>query len=116
MKLRKKKYNLRVRIWIDEEKGPYLGIGRIILLEKIKKTGSITNAAKSIKMSYRKAWQLVEDMNNRSHLPLVKKILGGKNGSGAELTKEGERIIKEFYRIEKEINNFIKKESKRITF
>jgi molybdate transport system regulatory protein len=111
---KKKTYSIRVRIWIDEESGPFLGIGRVILLEKIKETGSITNAAKAIKMSYRQAWQLVEDMNKRSNLPLIEKILGGKNGSGAALTKEGERVIKEFYKIETDIKKYIKMKSKKI--
>lgn len=101
------KYTIRVRIWIDEDNGPFLGIGRVILLEKIKETGSITNAAKAIKMSYRQAWQLVNDMNKRSNLPLVEKILGGNKGSNSRLTKEGERVINEFYRVEREIKDVV---------
>lgn len=111
-----KTYSVRMRIWIDEESGPFLGIGRVILLEKIKETGSITNAAKAIKMSYRQAWQLVEDMNKRSELPLVEKILGGKNGSGARLTKEGEIAINEFYRIENEIKSVVNSKTKYLKF
>lgn len=110
----RKAYTIRFRIWIDEQSGPFLGIGRVILLQKIKETGSITNAAKSIKMSYRQAWQLVEDMNKRSNFPLVEKRLGGKNGSGASLTLEGERVIEEFYKIEAEIKDFINLKSKNI--
>jgi molybdate transport system regulatory protein len=104
----KKKYTIRIRVWIDEETGPF------ILLEKIKETGSITNAAKAIKMSYRQAWQLVEDMNKRSNLPLVEKILGGKNGSGTILTTEGERVISEFHKLEKEIKKYVELKSKKI--
>lgn len=110
----KKKYTIRTRVWIDEEDGPYLGAGRIVLLEKIKETGSITNAAKEIKMSYRKAWQLVEDMNKRSNTILVEKILGGKNGSGSALTKEGERIVNEFHQLEYDIKQFTKELTKKI--
>ena len=110
----KKKYTIRIRVWIDEETGPFLVIGRVILLEKIKETGSITNAAKAIKMSYRQAWQLVEDMNKRSNLPLVEKILGGKNGSGTILTTEGERVISEFHKLEKEIKKYVELKSKKI--
>ena len=110
----KKKYTIRIRVWIDEETGPFLGIGRVILLEKFKETGSITNAAKAIKMSYRQAWQLVEDMNKRSNLPLVEKILGGKNGSGTILTTEGERVISEFHKLEKEIKKYVELKSKKI--
>lgn len=110
----KKTYTIRFRIWIDEKSGPFLGIGRVILLQKIKETGSITNAAKSMKMSYRQAWQLVEDMNERANTPLVEKRLGGKNGSGASLTLEGEKAIEEFYRMEVEIKDFIHLKSKNI--
>lgn len=116
MLAKKRKYTIRVRIWIDEENGPFLGIGRVILLEKIKETGSITNAAKTIKMSYRQAWQLVNDMNKYSNLPLVEKILGGNRGSGARLTKEGERAINEFYRIENEIKIVVNSKTKRLKF
>ncbi len=111
-----KKYTVRVRVWIDEERGPYLGIGRVILLEKIKETGSITNAAKSIKMSYRQAWQLVEDMNKRANEPLVEKILGGRKGSGAVLTKAGEEAINKFYKLEKEIQSFVSKKADKTKF
>lgn len=111
-----KKYTIRVRVWIDETDGAFLGIGRVILLEKIKKTGSITNAAKEIKMSYRQAWQLVEDMNKRAKEPLVEKILGGKGGGGASITEAGERAIKQFYALEQKIKNFVNEESKKLTF
>lgn len=67
-------------MWIDETNGPFLGIGRVWLLEHIGEMGSITNAAKEMKMSYRQAWQLVEDMNKQAQEPLVEKILGGKGG------------------------------------
>lgn len=113
---KKKKYTIRIRVWVDEESGPYLGIGRVILLEKIKETGSITNAAKSMKMSYRQAWQLVEDMNKRAKEPLVEKILGGKKGSGAVLTKAGEEAIRKFNKLEKETQAFINQKSDKIEF
>jgi len=113
---RNKKYTLRVRVWVDAEEGPYLGIGRVILLQKIKETGSITNAAKAMKMSYRQAWQFVEDMNKRSKKPLVEKILGGKNGSGSALTEAGQNAIDTFYRLEKEIKTIIEKKSKDLHF
>jgi molybdate transport repressor ModE-like protein len=55
----------------------------------IRKTGSITNAAK--------------EMNQRAESPLVDKLLGGKGGGGARLTKAGEKAIVTFYEIEKRI-------------
>ncbi len=114
--IKNKKYSVRVRVWIDETNGPFLGIGRIWLLEHIAETGSITNAAKEMKMSYRQAWQLVEDMNKQAEAPLVEKLLGGKGGGGARLTEAGQRAIKTFYSLEKKINDFVSKESSKIKF
>jgi len=111
-----KKYSIRVRMWVDETNGPFLGIGRVWLLEHIGETGSITNASKKMKMSYRQAWQLVENMNEHAQEPLVEKLLGGKGGGGAKLTTAGQKAIKTFYALEKKINDFINKESGKIKF
>ena len=114
--MRTKEYKIEVRLWIEETEGPFLGIGKIWLLENIEKTGSITNAAKEMKMAYRQAWQLVKEMNERSELPLVEKVLGGKNGGGARLTDSGKNAIKTFYDIEKRIKNFAQKETEKLKF
>jgi len=101
-----KKYTVHVRIWVDEKSGPFLGHGRVILLERIRETGSIRRAAESMKMSYRQAWQMIEDMNRRSALPLVEKHLGGKSGGGTQLTPTGERVVSRFRELEKDIQSF----------
>lgn len=111
-----KKYNIEVRVWIEESEGPFLGIGKIWLLENIKKKGSITNAAKEMKMAYRQAWQLVEEMNQRAESPLVEKLLGGKGGGGARLTEAGEKAIVVFYEVEKRIKDFVQRESQNLKF
>ena len=112
-----KTYKVRLRIWIDEkQQGAFVGIGRILLLENIKKTGSITNAAKGLKMSYRRAWQLVEDMNARARKPLVEKKLGGAGGGGACITSAGEETIRKFYELENRIKEFAYNEATKIEF
>jgi len=111
-----KKYNVEVRVWIEEAEGAFLGIGKIWLLENIQKTGSITNAAKEMKMAYRQAWQLVEEMNQRAESPLVEKLLGGKGGGGAKLTEAGERAIAVFYEVEKRIKDFAQRETQNLKF
>ena len=111
-----KKYTIEVRLWIQETEGAFLGIGKIWLLENIKKTGSITNAAKKMKMAYRQAWQLVEEMNRRAESPLVEKLLGGKGGGGARLTEAGEKAIAVFYEIENRIKEFAQKETRNLKF
>jgi molybdate transport system regulatory protein len=111
-----KQYKIEVRLWIEEAEGPFLGIGKIWLLENIGKTGSITNAAKEMKMAYRQAWQLVEEMNKRAESPLVEKLLGGKGGGGARLTEAGEKAIQTFHELEKKVQDFVRKESMNLKF
>lgn len=111
-----KKYKVEVRVWIEEAEGAFLGIGKIWLLQNIRKTGSITNAAKEMKMAYRQAWQLVEEMNQRAEKPLVEKLLGGKGGGGAKLTEAGKRAIDVFYEVEKRIKDFAQKETQNLKF
>ena len=103
MKVSAKKYSVGFRVWINEEEGHFIGLGRVRLLENIRETGSITKGAKAMKMSYRQAWQMVEDMNSRSEKPLVEKILGGKGGGGAVVTEAGEKVIKLFYKLEEKV-------------
>ncbi|MFD1601203.1 winged helix-turn-helix domain-containing protein [Flavobacterium artemisiae] len=112
-----KKYNIEIRVWVEETtEGPFIGIGKMWLLENIKKTGSITNAAKEMKMAYRQAWQLVEEMNQRAESPLVEKLLGGKGGGGARLTEAGERAIVVFNELHKRIKEFAQKETENLKF
>lgn len=99
------KYSVGFRVWINEENGHFLGIGRVRLLEYIRTTGSITGAAKAMNMSYRQAWQMVTDMNSRAEKPLVEKTLGGKGGGGAKVTPEGEKAIGLFYQLEQKMKN-----------
>ena len=110
------KYSVEVRLWIEETEGPFLGIGKIWLLENIRKTGSITNAAKEMKMANRQAWQWVEEKNQSAQTPLVEKLLGGKGGGGARLTEAGERAITIFYELEKRIKDFAEKETQNLKF
>lgn len=107
----------RGRIWIDGREGTFLGYGRIILLEKIRKHGSITKSAKSMEMSYRHAWELVDSMNRQAERPLVESSTGGKGGGGARLTDEGENAIKLFWKLYNDFQDFLKnKETKILSF
>lgn len=101
---------LRGRIWIDGKEGTFLGYGRIILLERIREHGSITKAAKSMVMSYRHAWELVESMNRQAAEPLIESATGGKGGGGARLTEEGEKAISLFWKLSADFQDFLGKE------
>jgi molybdate transport system regulatory protein len=109
-----RKTDVRFRIWFYAGDEKLLGIGRVELLERIRDTGSITHAAKGMKMSYRQAWQMVTEMNERSGSPLVEKQLGGKTGGGAIVTEAGEKAIKEYHEFESRVDAFIKAEAKKL--
>ena len=104
-------YAVEGHIWVEGAEGTFLGIGRVLLLEKIKEYGSITRAAGSLEMSYRKAWELVESMNRQAGAPLVVATTGGKGGGGAVLTEAGERAIKLFGELDAEFKKFLEKMS-----
>lgn len=70
-----------------------LGPGKIELLESIANTGSISAAGRHLGMSYRRAWLLVETMNNNFQSPLVISSKGGKHGGGAQLTELGQQVL-----------------------
>lgn len=77
-----------------------MGPGKADLLQGIAETGSISAAGRRMKMSYRRAWSLVEDMNGFFREPLVETSRGGADGGGARLTEMGERALTLFRRIE----------------
>ena len=68
-----------------------VGPGKISLLEAIRETRSITAAAKSIGMSYRRAWILIDELNASLKKPAVRSAKGGERGGGSELTEVGRR-------------------------
>lgn len=114
--MNKKKYHISFRIWFFSDNEKFLGKGRVDLLERIQQNGSIAKAAAEMKMSYRQAWQMVKEMNERANETLVEKKLGGKGGGGAKLTKAGEKIIETFHEFEKKVFDFIESESKKISY
>ena len=105
---------LRGRVWIDGKEGTFLGYGRIVLLEQIREYGSIAQAAKSIEMSYRHAWELVDSMNRQAPSPLVTASTGGKGGGGALLTEEGEKAISLFWKLYADFQAFLEEEESKL--
>ncbi len=108
------KPGFRGRIWIDGPEGTFLGFGRVVLLERIMEHGSITKAAKSMKMSYRHAWDLVDSMNRQARSPFVELATGGKGGGGAQVTEAGRHAIKVFRQFHKDLEAFLTKEEKKL--
>lgn len=90
------------RIALETEAGAFLGDMRIRLLEAIGRFGSITQAARSVPLSYKAAWDAVNEMNNLAEQPLVERSVGGARGGGTRLTEHGLRMIAFFRALEEE--------------
>ena len=81
------------KIRLDFPQGSSVGPGKIALLEKIDDTGSLSAAARVLGMSYRRAWLLIQDLNNGFDRPAVSLSTGGKHGGGATLTAFGHALV-----------------------
>lgn len=92
----------RLSIRIDFGPGLRFGPGKAVLLEAIAREGSISAAARSLDMSYKRAWQLVDDMNAIFGAPLVASQVGGQKGGGASLTSLGESVLQGYRAIERQ--------------
>lgn len=109
-KVREKKF--RFRLWIDLNDKKFFGPGRAELLGLIQETGSISKAAKSMGMSYKKAWAMVDEMNTMSGKPLVVPQKGGTHGGGTELTASGIKIIASYRKLVAKIDAIVAEEKK----
>lgn len=91
---------LRFRMRITCDDVIAIGPGKISLLEAIESTGSITAAAKSLNMSYRRAWLLLDELNHAMKTPAVDSAKGGTAGGGSALTDAGRQVVVLYRRIE----------------
>jgi len=107
-------YSFRGHIWIDGKEGTFIGYGRVILLERIREHGSITKAAKSMSMSYKHAWELIDSMNRQAERPFIETLIGGKGGGGTKLTADGEKAIRMFWVFHKDFQDFLSNEEEKM--
>lgn len=107
-------YKIKSRIWIESENSAFLGEGRIYLLKAINETGSLSKAAKSIGISYKKAWQLLDSINKSGKRGVTINTVGGKGGGGSQLTDYGKSLIIAFDTINKNCWAFLDKELEKI--
>ena len=90
----------RLNIRIDLANGLRIGPGKIAVLEEIARSGSISAAGRALRMSYRRTWELVEDLNTGLGAPVVETAAGGSGGGGTVLTAAGKAVIERYRAIE----------------
>jgi molybdate transport system substrate-binding protein len=98
-------WSVGVRVWIERHGRALLGPGRLELLEAIDRWRSISAAAREIGMSYRRAWLLVQSINEASKEPLVEAAVGGVQGGGARLTHGGRLAASIFRHLQDELHS-----------
>ena len=91
---------LRLRQRILFGKAIAMGPGKAELLQHIAELGSISAAARQMGMSYRRAWLLVDTMNQCFTAPLIDTAAGGRGGGGARITAQGEKVLDLYRRVE----------------
>jgi molybdate transport system regulatory protein len=91
-----------VRFRIDFAEHSSLGPGKILLLEAIRDSGSLSQGARNIGMSYRRAWLLVESLKETFREPVTVASTGGKDGGGMLITEFGDALIKSYRELERD--------------
>ncbi len=89
---------LRTRVTIGEQVA--IGPGKVELLEAVASEGSISAAARSIGMSYKRAWLLIDELNRGLREPATETAQGGERGGGARLTRCGEQVVRHYRQAE----------------
>jgi len=100
---------LEGQFWITHNGKNLAGQSRIELLTQIANSGSITQAAKAVGISYKSAWDAVEAMNSAAGSPLVARSTGGKGGGGTQLTAAGQQLIEAFQHYQREHQAFLQR-------
>jgi molybdate transport system regulatory protein len=100
--------SLSVRIDLDPERR--IGPGKIALLENIDKCGSISAAGRAMDMSYKRAWDLVDEINRICRQAAVGRQTGGKKGGGAVLTRFGLSLVARYRKIERDATSAARKQ------
>lgn len=93
---------LSIRFRVDFGNASAIGPGKVALLEAIARTGSLSQAARDLKMSYRRGWLLLDSLNNSFRHRVAELSTGGKGGGGAALTPFGKSLVMAYRKLEAE--------------
>ncbi|HEY4060969.1 MAG TPA: ModE family transcriptional regulator [Puia sp.] len=98
-------------LWVEGDGQRFFGPGPVELLELIGQTGSISKAAKSMGMSYKKAWDIVNRLNGMTAVPFVVTSIGGEDGGGSTISPEAKEMIAWYRGMRERFREFLERES-----
>ncbi len=90
----------KLKLTIVLDSGARVGPGKVALLESIQQSGSISAAARSMGMDYKRAWLLLDSLNQAFDEPVLAAATGGTRGGGAQLTAFGSELLERYRRVE----------------
>lgn len=99
--------NVNGRFWLEYDGQALAGRGRIELLERIRDNGSISEAARAMKMGYKAAWDTVDAINRVAGAAIVTRTKGGRAGGGTKLTAHGLLLVETYRKMEREHQAFL---------
>ena len=98
---------LRGPVWVEAGKGVAMSDAGADLLEQIAVCGSLSEAARRLGFSYRRAWMLLDAMNRRWHAPLVSTAVGGRRGGGARVTELGSAVLRGYRDLQLQLEHLL---------
>jgi molybdate transport system regulatory protein len=101
------KRRLRAQIWVEAADGPAINDAGADLLDQIEVYGSLSEAARKLRFSYRRAWMLLDAMNHRWPGPLVATATGGHRGGGARLTDLGRHVLRTYRDLQLQLEHLL---------
>jgi molybdate transport system regulatory protein len=105
---------VRSKVWLEVDGQPLLGEGRERLLTLVAQTGSISAAARSMGITYRKAWGHLQAMEGKLGFPLVLRQKGGAGGGESLLTAEAVQLLERFTLLRRDVNDTVDEKFSRI--
>jgi molybdate transport system regulatory protein len=109
--LKKGDFKVNGSLWIEGNGKRFFGPGPVELLEHIDETGSILQASKKMELSYKKAWELVSNLNSMGSTPFVITSTGGEKGGGSTISNEARQMIAYYRRLRERFAIFLENES-----
>lgn len=105
-------FSVNGSLWMEKQGKRFFGPGPVELLEYIEETGSINRAAKKMNMSYKKAWEIVNNLNNATPRPLVITVIGGEKGGGSSISEEARDMIRYHRQLRERFRQFLEQETR----